>query len=90
MYSLKFSPRADREIRMLMGRAPKYDVERLLRAIDNLEDEPRPHGTKKMKGIDELYRIRVGNYRIVYKIYDDVKIVAISRVLRRTETTYRA
>ncbi len=90
MFKLRFSPRADRELRVLSTRAPKHDVGQLLRAIDNLTIEPRPHGVKKIKGIDGFYRIRVGNYRVVYKIDDSEKIVLISRILKRTETTYRA
>jgi len=89
MYGYKFSPRADREISTLSARAPKRDVERLLQAIDKLGNEPRHHGVKKMKGIDELYRVRVGDYRVIYKIYDSTQMALISRVLRRTETTYR-
>ena len=61
----------------------------LRRAIRGLVDEPRPRGVKKMKSIDELYRVRVGDYRVVYKIYDSTQMVLISRVLRRTERTYR-
>lgn len=36
-----------------------------------------------------VYRVRVGNYRVIYEVYDKENVVLISRVLRRTETTYR-
>lgn len=48
----------------------------LLEAIANLEENPRPQGYIKLKGRDG-YRIRVGNYRIIYDIFDDTLIVDI-------------
>ncbi|MEK7352975.1 MAG: type II toxin-antitoxin system RelE/ParE family toxin [Chloroflexota bacterium] len=90
MYRYTFSPRADREIRILTSRAPRRDVERLLQAIDNLGNEPSPYGVMKLKGSNEGYRIRAGDYRILYEIYDKSQTVTITRVLRRNEGTYRA
>jgi mRNA interferase RelE/StbE len=48
----------------------------LFKAIANLQENPRPQGCKKLKGRDG-YRIRVGNYRIIYDIFDDALIVDI-------------
>ena len=45
-------------------------------AIFNLADNPRPAGFKKLQGRDG-YRIRVGNYRIIYEIFDDVLVVEV-------------
>ncbi|MBI2830110.1 MAG: type II toxin-antitoxin system RelE/ParE family toxin [Chloroflexi bacterium] len=89
MYSLKTSPAAERDIRKLGQRISKQDSERLRRAITSLTNEPRSHGVKKIKGEERAYRIRVGTYRVVYEVYDNENLVLISRVLRRTETTYR-
>ena len=58
---------------------PKKDVHRILTAIKSLADDPRPPGTKKLSGQDR-YRLRQGNYRILYEIEDDRLIVCVVRV----------
>jgi mRNA interferase RelE/StbE len=47
--------------------------------------EPRPNKVKKLQGDDDLYRIRVGDYRIVYEIKDDVLLVTLIRIKHRSE-----
>jgi len=49
---------------------------RLITAIYALADDPRPHGYKKLKGRD-AYRIRVGDYRIIYEIFDNTLIISV-------------
>ncbi len=51
---------------------------RMLRAAGNLATNPRPDGCRKMQGSKNAYRIRVGDYRIVYTVDDAVLIVAVS------------
>jgi mRNA interferase RelE/StbE len=58
---------------------PKKDVLRIVAAIEALADDPRPPGTKKLCG-QERYRLRQGNYRILYEIEDDRLIVCVVRV----------
>ena len=58
---------------------PKKDVRHILSAIQSLADDPRPPGTKKLSG-QERYRLRQGNYRILYEIEDDRLIVCVVRV----------
>ena len=53
--------------------------------IDALSDNPHPHGASKLKGADELWRIRVGDYRIVYEIHHRVLLVLVVRVAHRRE-----
>ena len=48
--------------------------------IDALRSEPRPDGSQKLKGMDGLYRIRSGDYRIVYVIRDDRLLVLVVRI----------
>jgi len=48
-----------------------------------LVDDPRPHGVEKMSGERNAYRIRVGDYRIIYEIHDAVLIVVVVRVGHR-------
>ena len=57
---------------------PQKDVRRILAAIKSLADDPRPSGTKKLSGQDR-YRLRQGNYRILYEIEDDRLIVCVVR-----------
>ena len=54
--------------------------DRIVAKIDSLADNPRPHGAEKLAGRDARYRVRVGDYRIIYEIHDDqlrVLVVAI-------------
>lgn len=90
MYRLEVSPAADRDLDRLKGRIRRQDFERLRNAVRNLADEPRPYGVRKIKGAERAYRIRVGDYRVVYEIYDSENLVLILQVARRTETTYRS
>jgi mRNA interferase RelE/StbE len=56
-------------------------VQRISKQIDALALEPRPRGSKKLKGESNLWRVRIGDYRVVYYIFEDtvmIKIVSIS------------
>lgn len=58
----------------------------IVKAIDDLKEEPRPAGCKKLKGESEdIWRIRVGDYRILYFIEDTIKIVEIRRIGNRKD-----
>ena len=89
MYRIEVSPAADRDLDKLKGRITGQDFERLRGAVRGLAKEPRPQGVRKIKGEDKAYRFRVGNYRVVYEIYDKDNLVLILQVARRSETTYR-
>lgn len=58
---------------------PKKDLQRILNAIETLADDPRPTGSKKLSG-QERYRLRQGNYRILYEIEDDKLIVCVVKI----------
>lgn len=58
--------------------------DRLSQAIDELAEEPRPHGCKKLSGHDNLYRIRKGDWRISYAIEDDRLVVLVIEVATRS------
>ena len=89
MYRLEVSPAADRDLERLKRRIQRHNFERLRAAIGSLADNPRLHGVRKIEGAERAYRIRVGDYRIVYEIYDNKSLVLILQVVRRTETRYR-
>ncbi|MBI2303182.1 MAG: type II toxin-antitoxin system RelE/ParE family toxin [Chloroflexi bacterium] len=84
-YRVEISPAAGRELRRLL--LPVRD--RLEPVIMALAEEPRPQGVRKLQGGERAYRIRVGDYRVVYEVYDNENLVVILRVGRRTESTYR-
>jgi mRNA interferase RelE/StbE len=58
---------------------------RIVKAIDGLAVDPRPYGCKKLTGSKNAYRVRVGEFRIVYEIYDGVLVVIAIRVAHRRE-----
>ncbi len=57
---------------------------RIMQSIDGLSLTPRPPGSKKLKSRD-AYRIRVGDYRVVYEVHDDTLIVLVVRAAHRNE-----
>lgn len=58
---------------------------RLIRKLDALQENPRPTGTVKMAGLDDCYRIRMGDWRIVYEVRDKVLLVLVLRIAHRRE-----
>jgi len=63
-----------------LAKLPKDLRERLRQAIDYLATDPRPRGCKKLTGYARLYRVRVGDWRIVYSIEDDRLVVLVLEV----------
>ena len=53
--------------------------------IEALADEPRPHGVRKIAGCEDSYRIRIGDYRVVYEIHDARLVVLVIRVRHRRD-----
>jgi mRNA interferase RelE/StbE len=53
--------------------------------IEKLTDNPRPHGCKKLKGNREEWRIRIGDYRIIYNIDDDIVTIEVVRIGHRKD-----
>ena len=84
-YRVEVSPAAGRDLRRL----PAQVRDRLEPVIMALGEEPRPHGVRKIKGAEHAYRVRQGDYRVVYEVYDDEQLVVILYVGRRNEGTYR-
>ncbi len=67
----------------LLKKIPKDDLIRIRNRIRELATEPRPYGVEKLD--ENLYRVRQGNYRILYKIYDERLLVLIITVEHRRE-----
>ena len=80
MYRLEISHIAHKQIEAL----PLRLAQRINEAISQLADEPRPIGAKKLAGI-EGYRVRVGDYRILYRVNDESRMIVVYRVKHRRE-----
>jgi mRNA interferase RelE/StbE len=67
----------------------KKDQRRIARTIDALAENPRPRRARKLEGIEELYRVRCGDYRIIYQIQDQRLLVLVVRIRHRREAYRR-
>jgi mRNA interferase RelE/StbE len=81
VYRLEIRQSAERDLRRL----PQPLFVRLNRQILALREDPRPSGAKKLKGRLEGWRVRVGQYRILYQIDDQNQTVTIARVRHRRD-----
>ena len=80
-YKVLFKPSADRALRKL----PRDVQRRIVREAAMLAHEPRPAGVVKLSGDENLWRIRIGDYRVVYEIHEDRLIVLVLRVAHRKD-----
>jgi mRNA interferase RelE/StbE len=80
-YRIEWKASAGKELKRLDRSA----VPRIVEAVGRLAKNPFPQGCRKLKGSGETYRIRVGDYRIVYKVVQDCLIVEIVRVRHRKD-----
>jgi len=80
-YHVALTASAARELHGL----PSAVVARIVPRLDHLAASPRPPGCKKLKGGDKEWRIRVGDYRIVYEIDDPAKTVDVTRIAHQRE-----
>ena len=73
------------DVEKALERLPKNIVVRIDRAINSLSFNPRPQGYKKLVGTDNDYRLRAGDYRIIYSIEDDRLVVMVIDVGHRKD-----
>ena len=78
-YEIEVSRTAEKQI----GRLERADQRRIVRAIVALAREPRPRGSRKLQGYDDVFRIRVGTYRVIYSVEDRRLIIVILKVGHR-------
>ncbi|MBN1189666.1 MAG: type II toxin-antitoxin system RelE/ParE family toxin [Dehalococcoidales bacterium] len=79
MYQIEITNSAHHHLRNLNNSIRQ----RIHEAIEHLSQNPRPYGVKKLQGEVDFYRIRVGNYRVLYIIDDSTKTVTIMRIMPR-------
>ena len=80
-YSVELKQSARKELERL----PAKLIERIFPRLEGLASEPRPAGCKKLKGGQREWRIRVGDYRVVYTIDDEKLLVSVMRIRHRSE-----
>jgi mRNA interferase RelE/StbE len=80
-HPVEFAPLARRQ----MKRLPREIQMRIIERVEELASNPRPAGVKKLVSEDNLYRVRVGEYRAVYQIRDRELVVLIVKVGHRRE-----
>ena len=80
-YSLHWRKSTRKDLRTI----PRKDVRRIVSAVSALVDNQRPDGATKLKGSDCAYRIRIGDYRVIYEIYDEKLVVEVVRVGNRRD-----
>jgi len=85
IYLIEFRPRAFRQLAAL----PKPAQRRILNRIEGLARDPRPRGSRKLTGADRTWRIRIGDYRVVYDVLDKKLVVLVVRVAHRREAYRR-
>jgi mRNA interferase RelE/StbE len=80
-YSIVFKESAIKQLRSL----PKKMTNRLAVIIDALADNPRPLSCKKLQGTNDAYRIRTGDYRVIYTVDDQIVTVEIVKIGNRKD-----
>jgi len=84
---MQYTLKLHRDVEKQLSRIPKQQRERLIQIMRSFVDNPRPSGCIKLD--DNLYRVREGQYRIIYAIFDDKVVVVVCKVARRSEAMYR-
>jgi mRNA interferase RelE/StbE len=80
-YRVDFTTAAARQVKKL----PRPARDRILDAIGGLADDPRPHGAKKLVGEQTAWRLRIGDYRVIYDVFDAHLAVTVVRAAHRRE-----
>lgn len=81
MYQLVYKQSVAKDLRSI----PQSDLARIIVRIEQLAQEPRPPAATKLQGKTDLYRIRQGNYRVIYQVDDEVVTVIIVKVGHRKD-----
>jgi mRNA interferase RelE/StbE len=80
-YQIEFEKQAAKQFRALSDLVQQ----RILPKIDALASDPRGIGSVKLAGTEDLYRIRVGDYRIIYSIQDDLLLILVVKIGHRRD-----
>ena len=80
-FSIQWRNSTKKDIRNL----PRQEVPRIVAAAVELANNPMPNGSQKLAGSERTYRIRVGDYRILYEVFAESHIVEIQRIRHRKD-----
>ena len=80
-FSIRWRASTKKDLRALST----HEVVRIVDAVEKLAEEPLPHGSQKLVGSQCTYRIRVGDYRVIYELLNSVRIVEVQRVRHRKD-----
>ena len=81
-YKIQIKPSASKELELV---GSKKDRQRIVRHIHSLADDPRPTGCEKLAAGEDKYRIRQGNYRVIYSVDDQQRLVVVTKIGHRRE-----
>lgn len=80
-YKIEITASAEKSLKKI----PKKDLEKVVEAIQVLAISPFPSGCRKLKGEEDVYRVRQGNYRIIYEVIDSKLIVLVLKIGHRKD-----
>jgi len=80
-YQIEWKKSALRDLKRLDRQA----VPRIVAAVESLSTQPVPGGVSRLQGSQRTYRIRVGNYRVIYELYESRLVVVVARVRHRKD-----
>jgi len=80
-YEIEISRTAERQLKKLA----EEDQLRVARAVLALTDQPRPRGARKLTGYDEVFRIRVGRFRVLYSVSDTRLVILVLKIGHRSD-----
>ncbi len=80
-FSIQWRNSTKKDVRGL----PNHQVARIVAAVTALASDPYPHGSQKLAGSERTYRIRVGDYRVIYEVCTEVRVIEVQRVRHRKD-----
>jgi mRNA interferase RelE/StbE len=80
-YKIEWKRSATKELEKL----PRLMISKIVSAVDNLSSDPYPQGVRKLVGTEASYRIRIGDYRVLYNIIENKLIIEVIRVGHRKD-----
>ena len=84
-FEIRWKTSAKKELKTLT----QPTILKILKVIESLAENPYPHGTKKLQGTEHTYRLRIGDYRIIYSVESSILLIEVIRIGHRKEVYKR-